>query len=75
MALYCQIAAAFRAAAIELGIPIRWGGCWKALRSLPADADGIEREVELYAQTCRAKYRRALIDGPHFELPSRSYPA
>ena len=33
--LYPQIAAAFKQAAEELGIPIIWGGDWKSLRDGP----------------------------------------
>lgn len=43
--LYGRIAAAMKAAAKEFGVPIIWGGDWRAFR-----------------------------DGPHFELPRRSYP-
>lgn len=43
--LYPKIAAAMKAAAKELGVPIEWGGDWKSFR-----------------------------DGPHFQLPWKSYP-
>lgn len=33
--LYGKIAAAFKAAAKELGVPIIWGGDWKSLRDGP----------------------------------------
>jgi peptidoglycan L-alanyl-D-glutamate endopeptidase CwlK len=33
--LYGKIAAAFKAAAAELGVPIIWGGDWKSLRDGP----------------------------------------
>ena len=33
--LYGKIAAAFKAAAAELGVPIVWGGDWKSLRDGP----------------------------------------
>lgn len=42
---YHQIAAAMKAAARELNIPIEWGGDWTAFK-----------------------------DGPHFQLPFKSYP-
>lgn len=33
--LYGKVAAAFKQAALELGIPIVWGGDWKSLRDGP----------------------------------------
>lgn len=70
LSVYCQIAAAFREASMELHQPIRWGGCWSLLRDLPDDAEGIEDAVETYSARRRAMGRRALIDGPHFEIPA-----
>lgn len=68
--VYCQIAAAFRAASMELHQPIRWGGCWRLVSELPADPEAIEDAVEAYGAQRRAMGRRALIDGPHFEVPA-----
>lgn len=70
LALYCQVAAAFREASVELATPIRWGGCWSLLRDLPSTAEGIEDAVETYGARRRAAGKRALIDGPHFEIPA-----
>lgn len=70
LALYCAVAVAFREASIELNTPIRWGGCWALLRDLPSTAEGIEDAVESYGARRRAAGKRALIDGPHFEIPA-----
>lgn len=60
--LYFPIAKAMRQASIELGIPIRWGGAWKELASLPETITS-------------ANLSRTFPDGPHFELPSKNYPS
>lgn len=70
-----QVAKAMRAAAIELGINVRWGGVWdKNLNDLSED---LESEVAHYV--LRQKKRQAdagkadqavFVDGPHFELPA-----
>lgn len=59
--LYLSIAAAMRRAAIEVGVPVRWGGAWAELASLP--------EV-----ITTAHLSKSFPDGPHFELPRASYP-
>lgn len=51
------IAAAFKAASLQLKIPVTWGGCWgKLLSEIPGDKPSDLRA----AQTG--------WDGPHFEL-------
>jgi peptidoglycan L-alanyl-D-glutamate endopeptidase CwlK len=67
--LYIQIAGAFRDASAETGIPVEWGGCWKAPG---ADIDG---QFAAYVEACRVKNRKPFVDGPHFQLPTRLYPA
>lgn len=59
--LYCKLAEAMRAASVERGIPIRWGGTWKLLSEIsgPVTMDILSRSFP---------------DGPHFELPSSVYP-
>jgi peptidoglycan L-alanyl-D-glutamate endopeptidase CwlK len=59
--LYLSIASAFRAASVELGLPVRWGGSWSNLSSLPP-------------VITTAHLSRSFPDGPHFELPRVSYP-
>ena len=63
---YYPIAKAFATASKELGIPIRWGGCWQALHQGfdPASA------VMAYSKDCAARGKRPLIDAVHFELPA-----
>lgn len=53
--LYYKIAEAAKAAAVELDLPIRWGGAWKDLRTLTGPATK-------WTQGNR------FMDGPHYEL-------
>lgn len=72
--LYLPIADAMRRAAIQTGIPIRWGGGWFLLNDLPS-ATAIKRATDAYVASRRAQRRKAFLDGPHFELPTGSrYP-
>ena len=70
--LYYHIARAMREAAIELDMPITWGGAWdRDIRYLSED---LGWEVEQYVTRWRErnpdKKRNPLIDGPHFEARS-----
>jgi peptidoglycan L-alanyl-D-glutamate endopeptidase CwlK len=67
------IAAAVRQAADELGVSIRWGGCWDRLLT-DSDEDPAAM-VEGYVARRKSRGRSAFIDGPHFELPREEYPA
>jgi peptidoglycan L-alanyl-D-glutamate endopeptidase CwlK len=67
-----QIADAVRLAARELGVPIRWGGCWDVL--LTDSDDSPEDLVQDYTARRRQAGKKAFIDGPHFELPKDEYP-
>lgn len=69
--LYLQIAYAFRAAAIELGVSVVWGACWQELNTTV----DLERAIAAYAERKRRDGGEPLIDGPHFELSKRAYPA
>lgn len=72
--LYLPIADAMRKAAIELGIPVRWGGGWFLLNDYTS-ARGIKAATEAYVTARRKAGRKAFLDGPHFELPAgRAYP-
>ncbi|MNR55908.1 hypothetical protein D3C85_1763780 [compost metagenome] len=62
--LYLQIAEAFRAAARELNIPIVWGACWATINRV----EDLSEAVASYTERKRREGKRALIDGPHFEL-------
>lgn len=61
--LIYPIADAMRAAAVECGVMLRWGGVWdKALNELPS---GLEGAVHAYS----ARHPGPdFLDGPHFEL-------
>ena len=73
-ALYPPIADAMRRAAIQLDIPVRWGGSWVLLNDL-ASLAAVNRSVSDYTAARKAQRRKAFLDGPHFELPkSARYP-
>lgn len=59
--LYMKVAEAMRAASMDTKIPVRWGGTWKLLSAIngPITAKVLSRSFP---------------DGPHFELPSTTYP-
>ena len=67
------IADAVRTTAQELETPIRWGGCWDA--PFTESDESPEDLVADYISRRRSEGKRALIDGPHFELPKTIYPA
>lgn len=71
MNLYYEIAAAFQKASRALSIPVRWGGAWVRLDT---DHRTPAQMVADYAAARRRAGRRALIDGPHFELWRGRYP-
>lgn len=61
-----EIARAMRAAGIEHGVKIRWGGVWdRGLSDLPDTAKGIQAAVKAY---CDRHPGPDFIDGPHFEI-------
>jgi peptidoglycan L-alanyl-D-glutamate endopeptidase CwlK len=62
------IAAAVRQAAVELGVKVRWGGCWETINSLGSTPKQLEAAVAAYGARQRARGRKAFTDGPHFEL-------
>lgn len=70
--LYYKIADAMRQASVELGIAVEWGGAWGRLMSGYDDAQTASAD---YVSARRAKGRHAFIDGPHFQLSRRRYPA
>lgn len=59
------IALAVRQAAEELGVKIRWGGCWQRLDK---DQRSPELMVEEYIALRRRQGRKPFVDAPHFEL-------
>lgn len=65
--LYDDLADAMKAAAIDLGVPLRWGAAWH----IPdiRDWDGtMEEAMNSYVDLRRSQGQRPFIDGPHFEL-------
>ena len=65
--LYDNIADAFKAAAIEHGVRLRWGAAWH----IPdiRNWDGTMQDaMDQYIDLRRSQGRRPFIDGPHFEL-------
>ncbi len=65
--VYDDICDAFRKAAIEVGISIKWGAAWSE-----GDIRGYEGTAEdamnAYIDLRRSQGRRPFIDGPHFEI-------
>ena len=70
--LYYTLAEAVKQAAIELSAPIVWGGVWDKLLN---DLGDTEDEVAQYVVRRKALGKKAFIDGPHFELSRKEYPA
>lgn len=62
---FYPIVTAMKKAANELGIKIRWGGCWCILNN---DSRTPKEMVEQYTALRRKAGNKAFIDGPHFEL-------
>lgn len=66
---FYEIAFAFRMAAIQEGVRIRWGGCWQVINDLPwTQASDAKAARDAYAEQRRKAKRKALLDGYHFEL-------
>lgn len=70
-----EIADSMRGAAIDLKIPVRWGGVWD--RQLQNLTGRLQTEVEAYGDRRRKSHpgKSIKVDGPHYELPkSKRYP-
>lgn len=65
--LYFKIADAVKQAAIEQGVPVRWGGAW-SIRDIREWPRSMEAAHEDYVALRRAVGNKPFIDGPHFEL-------
>lgn len=65
--LYDDIADAFKQAAIEEGVSIRWGAAW-TIPDIRAWEGTMEDAMNSYIDIRRAQGRRPFIDSPHFEL-------
>ena len=65
--LYDEVADAMRTAAIEEGVPVRWGCAWHIDNI--EDYDGtMEDAMNAYIDLRRSQGKRPFLDGPHFEL-------
>jgi peptidoglycan LD-endopeptidase CwlK len=65
--VYDDICDAFKKAAIEVGLPIKWGAAWSEgdIRTYEGTA---EDAMNAYIDLRRSQSRRPFIDGPHFEV-------
>lgn len=65
--VYDDICDAFKEAAIEHGVAIKWGAAWSEgdIRTYEGTA---EDAMNNYIDLRRSEGRRPFIDGPHFEL-------
>ena len=65
--VYDDICDAFKQAAEEKGVAIKWGAAWSEgdIRSYSGAA---EDAMNAYVDLRRSQGRRPFIDGPHFEL-------
>lgn len=64
---FYPIAEAMQQAAKELGVNVRWGGCWEVINNKPGTA---KSWVDNYGAERRKLGKKAFTDGPHFELPA-----
>lgn len=67
LSLYTKIADAFKAAALEVGVPVRWGAAWN-IPDIRAWDSTMEDAMNFYIDTRRRQNRRVFLDGPHYEL-------
>ncbi len=62
---YYEIADSMRIAALELGVSIRWGGCWLGdLRNYKSAQDALDK----YKSVRKSQGRKVFLDLVHFEL-------
>jgi len=59
------ITKAMRQAATELGVNIRWGGCWQVITGTSLDPKDLAKQ---YVAKRKRQGRKFFTDGPHFEL-------
>jgi len=65
--VYDDLADAMKAAAIEEGVPMRWGAAWH-IPDIREWNGTMEAAMMSYIDLRRSQGRRPVIDGPHFEL-------
>ena len=70
--VYDDVCDAFKKAAEEVGLPIKWGAAWSEgdIRSYEGTA---EDAMNAYIDLRRSQSRRPFIDGPHFEIISYNF--
>lgn len=68
--LFYPLAEAVKKAAIELRVPIVWGGVWD---KQIAELGDMEKAVENYVARRKKSGLKAFVDGPHFELDRKHY--
>jgi len=65
--LYDEIADAMKAAAIQCGVPIRWGAAWH-IADIRDWKGTMEEAMNAYIDLRRSQGKRPFIDAPHFEI-------
>jgi len=65
--LYDDIADAVKQAAIDVGVPVRWGAAWH-INDIREWDGTMEDAYNAYVDLRRSQGKRPFIDGPHFEL-------
>lgn len=65
--VYDDIADAMKEAAIELGVPLRWGAAW-TVPDIRLWSGSMEEAMMSYIDQRRAEGKRPFIDAPHFEV-------
>jgi peptidoglycan L-alanyl-D-glutamate endopeptidase CwlK len=65
--LYDDIADAVKQAAIDVGVPVRWGAAWH-INDIREWDGTMEDAYNAYVDLRRSQRKRPFIDGPHFEL-------
>lgn len=66
--MYDNIADAFKRAAIEVGVPVRWGAAWH-INDIRKWQGTMQEATNQYVDLRRSQGQRPFIDGPHFEIP------
>lgn len=67
--LYDEIADAFKLAAQNIDVPVRWGGAWHC-KNICLHDDPMECLMNDYVDLRRAQGRRPFLDLGHFEIGS-----
>ena len=65
--IYDDIADAFKMAAQEVGLGIRWGAAW-SIPDIREWDQSMEAAMNSYVDLRRSEGRRPFIDAPHFEI-------